>query len=315
MFKILFVLISITYLNANAFTERPFSDETLTIGYRVNQSEQRKISKQICRLFKKEYTTIKCETKGYLSSESITADLNKGKIQFGLLRGNFAIRQSNLNTVVSLYDEYLTVISKDNRINTLSELKDTKVGIFSGVRGVVYDVIQHEKGKNVDLNIEFFNSYSDVEYALYNNEIYAFITTTAHPNQKIYNLIKKGYKLNTIDSYAVNNMIEKYKYYHEADIPKDMYYTEKSINTVGIGIDFVTTANQQDKYVKMFLIAIFNNFPQFKLSNSALLGFTPKDMFERNTLPLHKESKAWVMKWKGGNMGNKKIKEPSLYLK
>jgi TRAP transporter TAXI family solute receptor len=311
MFKTLFLLISVMCLNGKAFITL---DETVTIGYRVNQSEQRKVAKEICKLFNKEHTTIQCKTKPYFSSESIATDLNKGNIQFALLRGNFAIRQSNLNTVFSLYDEYLTVISKDDRINTLSELKDTKVGIFSGVRGAVYDVIQHEKGKNVDLNIEILNSYSDVESALYNNQIYAFITTTTHPNQKIYNLVKKGYKLNTIDSYAVNNMIKKHKYYHEADIPKDMYYTEKSINTVGIGVDFVTIASQQDKYVKMFLTAVFNNFPKFKLSNPALLSFTPKDMFERNTLPLHKESKAWVMKWKGGNMGNKKIKEPSLYL-
>lgn len=307
MFRIvILMLVTLLSLNSYALVNRLFKDDVLTIGYRINQPEQRKIAKKICKLVEREYDSIGCDVEGFFSSEAITKKLHNGKIQLGLLRGNFAVRQSGLVSVVSLYEEYLTVLSKDGRIKTLSELKDTPVGVFAGVRGTIYDVINHEKGQNVELNLKTFELYDSAELALYNNEIYALILSTYHPNDKIYKLIKEGYKLNTVDSDAVNKMIKKYKYYYEADIPKDMYYTETPINTVGISIDMVASRDRNDRYVNIALTAIFKNFQEFKLSNKALLEFTPSKMFNRAVLPLHRESSAFLKNWKTGNFNNKK---------
>lgn len=265
----------------------------IKIGYRSNSKEQKEVASVICKFIEKTSKS-SCDVYGFSSSEEIYGALMRKKIDFAMLRGNVEARYSqSLYSVMSLYKESLTVLSKNGNIETMSELigNNIDIAILEGVNGMLTDSIAAEGyisgDYSKDKNIKQFQTLDDLISALKSGKFYAAILSTYHPNQKIAELIADGYKISNVDGNGVNKMINDKLCYFEGYVPENMYKDQVTVNTVAVVVGLVSSKMVDVEKVKTLTRAVFMNFERFKLSHNALLELTPKEMITDSISDLH----------------------------
>ncbi|MGX6960536.1 MAG: TAXI family TRAP transporter solute-binding subunit [Rickettsia endosymbiont of Pentastiridius leporinus] len=230
---------------------------------------------------------IKCEVIATNGSIENLELLKQGKIDLALVQANIAVeafegigyysdkdKMSNLRQLLSLHDEYFTVISKDkDGIKIFSDIDGKKItnGPAFSSSNITYNEVSSlykfsKKPKDLDINFE------DSIDKFCNSEIDAIIMMVGHTNPFI-NLVANKCEIDfvSIEKDKIAELIKQNRAFREATLHKDLYpgITDDQ-TTVKVAAILVTKDEVDRSILDKFIGAFHRNVNNFKLSNYLL---------------------------------------------
>lgn len=270
----------------------------------------------ICRLINRHKNEhgIQCSVESTGGSVYNLNALATGEIDFGVsqsdliyqaYQGDKCIKgvcpNKNLRTVVSFYTEPLTIVARqDAKVKQLKELKGKRINIGapgSGQRATVLNLIS-EMGWNLK-TFKQISGLNPVEQAtaLCDNKLDAIIYSVGHPNgsiQEASSLCKTN--LVNVSGPEIDIFLKKNPYYIPATIPGGLYKgTPDELNTFGVKVALLTSANMDKKSVKQLVRSLYNNFDSFKRIHPIFTSLTRDSIFSEGIVaPLHDAVKEFL---------------------
>ena len=166
------------------------------------------------------------------------------------------------STVCDLYMEQVQIVTLDENIKTVADLKGKNVSIGAPGSGVYFNAMDvlGAYGLGEEHIKPTFQSFGDSTEALQDGKIDAAFLTAGAPTTAVTSLAAtKPVYLVSIDPEHVAKLLETSPYYTETVIPKDAYNTAEDINTVAVGAVVIANDDVSEADVYNFLYGIYEN--------------------------------------------------------
>lgn len=183
------------------------------------------------------------------------------------------------------------VVRNDGDINSVADLKGKKVAMGpagGGVVNVVKDIFS-EYGFTIDDIETTYISYSEGIDALKDNNVDAAIVQAASPAPAIKQLAatSSNFKIISLEDEKRSKILEKYPYYSEITLDKDMYGTDSDIKTIYLSNMVVVNKDLSEELVYDITKALFENIDKIKNSHPAAKGFSVEKAVKGIPIELH----------------------------
>jgi len=261
----------------------------------------------ICKLVNKykKVTNIRCSVESTAGSVYNINTLKSGELDFAIAQSDVVFQASKgtnkfknrpikkLKSIMAIYPELLTLVTReDANIKQLLDIKEKRINlgnIGSGNEATAMVLLKQSKIKKNDLKFAGEYEADAMPQALKDNKIDGYFYMVGHPTANVKeaaNSIKM--KIIPLDGSAVKNLITKYPYFTQEEIPKGMYKgNPDSIKTFGVKAVLVTTSETSNKAVYTITKAILENFVIFKKFHSTYSNITKKSLLQGLSAPLH----------------------------
>ncbi|KAB0577669.1 TAXI family TRAP transporter solute-binding subunit [Fusobacterium naviforme] len=168
----------------------------------------------------------------------------------------------NFSTVCDLYMEQVQIVTLDENIKTIADLKGKNVSIGAAGSGVYFnamDVLNAYDLTEADIN-PTYQSFGDSAEALQDGKIDAAFLVAGAPTTAITSLAAtKQVYLVSLDDEHVEKLIAESPYYSKTSIPKDAYNTPDDIQTVAVGAVVIARDDVSEADVYNFLFGVYEN--------------------------------------------------------
>jgi uncharacterized protein len=299
------------------FSPGVFATDFFTIGTGGITGSYFPMGVVICRWVNTETpeTNLHCTVEMTDGSVANLNHLKEGTIAFALVQSD-VIYQSyrginrfegkpykKLRSVMAIYPEVLTLIVKKNAgITTLQDIKGKRINMGnpgSGSEVVTMNMLREAGLSKQDLALATTFSSTECPTALQKNQIDGYFFMVGHPTANI----SIAASLTAIDIIPLENqlikqIVQKYPYYIKGTIPWGLYESvdEKVIQSIGVKATLVTSADVPDKWVRLIVKTILDNFVYLKHIHPLLQqdAVTKKGLTEgRFSAPLHPAAKKY----------------------
>lgn len=180
-------------------------------------------------------------------------------------------KQDKFSTVCNLYMEQVQIVTLDENIKTVADLKGKNVSIGAPGSGVYFnaiDVLGAYDMTESDI-VPTFQSFGDSVEALQDGKIDAAFLTAGAPTTAVTSLAAtKPVYLVSIDKDHVEKLIKASPYYTETTIKKDAYNTPEDINTVAVGAVVIANDDVSEADVYNFLYGVYENIDAIKAAHA-----------------------------------------------
>ncbi len=194
---------------------------------------------------------------------------------------------NNVKAIASLYPEVVHCVTTNMDINTVADLKGKVVSMGapgSGTRANAEQFLEAYGLTAADVQVRDL-SFAESGSALQDGTIDAAFVVAGAPNSAITELsVSKPVKIVSIGDTERAAIIQKYPYYADYTIGKDVYKTEADATTLAIKAVLICRAELSDDDVYAFTKALFENQPELAAahakgaeltSDSAMIGIVP----------------------------------------
>lgn len=194
-------------------------------------------------------------------------------------------------TVASIYPEVVqVVVAADSGINTISDLAGKRVSIGDAGSGVEANALQVLSAYGLttdDISVNRL-SFKESGNAFKDGAIDAFFVTAGVPNTAVSELaVTRALKLVDISGSEADSLIADYPFYTKIVIPKDMYGTEKDIETVGVRAIIICRSDLNEEEVYLFTKAIYDNLGSLSSAHAKGKEFKLEEAADGVTVSLH----------------------------
>lgn len=158
---------------------------------------------------------------------------------------------TDFSVVADLYQEQVQIVTCDDTINTVDDLKGKTVSVGAANSGVffnavdilgVYGITLTEDGSD-DFN-PVYQSFADSADSLKDGKIDAAFIVAGAPTTAITDLATtKPTHLISLDQQHIDELIAENPYYSEATIAADVYDTAAPVTTVSVGAVIIVSNN------------------------------------------------------------------------
>ncbi len=206
---------------------------------------------------------------------------------------------SGLATVASIYPEVVqVVVASDGGINTIADLKGKNVSIGDAGSGVEANAIQVLDAYGLTVDDIKVNrlSFKESAGAFKDGAIDAFFVTAGVPNTAITELaLTRSLKLLNIDGDKAKALIERYPFYTNIIIPKDVYKTSEDVNTIGVRAIIICREDLKDEEVYLFTKALYESLDELGSAHAKGKEFKLEEAIDGVTVPLHPGAKKFFV--------------------
>jgi TRAP transporter TAXI family solute receptor len=199
----------------------------------------------------------------------------------------------DLRTIAALFEEHIHLVAlADSGINSVADLKGKRVSLDEPGSGTYVDanLILGANGLSVDdLTAEALKGNAASE-ALRNGKIDAFFVVTGYPTGALVELSSAvDIKLVPIDGAGADSLTEKYGFFAKSGIPDDAYEGVAGVETVAVGAQWFTSANEDEELVYNITKALWNEQSRKLLDVGHAKGktVTPDTALNGIGVPLH----------------------------
>ncbi|MFY9589147.1 TAXI family TRAP transporter solute-binding subunit [Rickettsia endosymbiont of Halotydeus destructor] len=299
--RLWFVVVSIFFVHSNVLAEQ----KLVRIGSGSILKGYYSIGLDLCKTIKLTNKDIKCEvvpTSGGVENLKL---LKEGKIDLALVQANIAVeafegigyydkqeKMQNFRQVLNLYDEYFTVIAKDDdKIKVFADIEGKRIsnGPSFSSSNITYDAVRKlynftKEPIDVDIN------YEDSIKKFCNKEIDVIMMMVGHPNPLI-SLIANSCEVDfvAIENARITELIKTNRAFRKGVLHKELYpgITENQ-NTVIVPAILVTREDIEFELLDKFIGAFHRNVASFKHSNYLLQNLDIKYFADTNNFVLPK---------------------------
>lgn len=206
---------------------------------------------------------------GFVNAAIVQSDtLAQALTGTGVFEGN---KLSGIHALAGLYTECCQIIVSDSsNINSVSDLKGTRISIGEKDSGVVENAkkILLSYGINISDITASYLSFSASAEAMKNGEIDAFFVTSAAPTSAVSELAKEmDVHLLSLDERTISYLKAVYDYYTDATIPAGTYKgQDEDITTIGVKSILVASDKLSDESAEKLTEMLFDKASDIQYS-------------------------------------------------
>ncbi|QBP43190.1 TAXI family TRAP transporter solute-binding subunit [Paenisporosarcina antarctica] len=235
------------------------------------------------------------ENVSLIQSKEVDIAITQSPMAVAGYNGTEPFKQKNEN-VATLFNGisqgvFQLVVLDSSGINSIADLKGKKVVLGpagGGAINVVTDLLGVYDLTIADITPTYV-SYSEGVSMLSDNNVDAVIIQAAAPSPAITELAAttKGYKLITIEPEKMEQLLSKFSYLNQIDLPSDMYGTKEDITTVYLTNMMVVRKDLNEEFIYNLTKAIFENLEKVQKSHPSAVGLTLESQGTPAPIPLH----------------------------
>ena len=169
---------------------------------------------------------------------------------------------TNISTVANLYMEQVQIVTLNENIKSVEDLKGKNVSIGAAGSGVYFNAIDvlGVYGLTEDDINPTYQSFGDSTEALQDGKIDAAFVVAGAPTTAVTSLsATKQVYLVSIDADHVKKLIEESPYYSEATISKDAYGMPEDATTVAVGAVVIANDDVSEDDIYNFCWGVYEN--------------------------------------------------------
>ena len=166
------------------------------------------------------------------------------------------------STVAALYTEQVQIVTLDDSIKTVADLKGKNVSIGAAGSGVYFNAIDILGAYDLtEADIKpTYQSFGDSADALKNGQIDAAFIVAGAPTTAVTSLATTNdVFLVSLDDEHIDALIEESPFYAKAVIEADTYGTDGDVTTVGVGAVLLARNDVSEDAVYALVADIFDN--------------------------------------------------------
>lgn len=166
------------------------------------------------------------------------------------------------STVAALYTEQVQIVTLDDSIKTVADLRGKNVSIGAAGSGTYFNAVDilGAYGMTVDDIKPTYQSFGDSADALKNGQIDAAFIVAGAPTTAVTDLsTTKSVNLVQLDEEHIADLIASCPYYTECTIAASVYGTATDIKTVGVGAVVLVRNDVSEDIVYAICADIFEN--------------------------------------------------------
>ena len=166
------------------------------------------------------------------------------------------------STVAALYMEQVQIVTLDENIKSVADLKGKNVSIGAAGSGVYFNAIDCLAAYDLteDDIKPTYQSFGDSTEALQDGKIDAAFVVAGAPTTAVTSLAAtKPVYLVSLDDEHIEKLIAESPYYSKNTISKDAYGTPEDVNTVAVGAVVIANDDVSEADVYNFLYGVFEN--------------------------------------------------------
>lgn len=219
-------------------------------------------------------TTVTAITSG--GSQANVEALDMGDAQLGFVQtdvGAYAYngtrlfeetgKVDNFSTVANLYVEQVQIVTLDESIKSVADLKGKNVSVGAAGSGVYYNAVDVLSAYGLDVEKDInptYQSFGDSAESLQDGKIDAAFVVAGAPTTAITSLAaSKPVYLVSLDDEHIDKLLADSPYYSKVTISKDAYNMPEDVTTVAVGAVVIARDDVSDADVYNFLYGIFEN--------------------------------------------------------
>lgn len=302
----------------SVFSTSVFATDFFTIGTGEITSSDFPMGVVICRWVNTQTpeTNLHCTVEATDGSVANINHIKDGTMAFGFAQSD-VIYQSyrginrfkgkpykKLRSVMTIFPKVLTlVVNKNAGISTVQDIKGKRINVGhsgSDSETITMDMFREAGLSKQDLALVTTLSTTECPTALQAGHIDGYFFMVGHPTANIrmatdltaINIIPLENKLR-------NQMVNKFPYYSQETIPWGLYDgVNEAIQSIGVKATLVTSVDVPDKWVRLVVKTIVDNFVYLKHIHPLLQqdAVTKKGLTEgRFSAPLHPAAKKYYM--------------------
>ena len=296
----LLIFLLLTFLSFITFSVRA---DSIKIASGSTNGAYYPTALQICELINKNNSIVKCEAIQSSGSINNIELLKSEKVDFAMIQSDIAKDvldgtgiffgdepYQDIRFVLSLFDEYLTIISKDESgILTFSDLNDKKIGVNLSGSGAKSGLLVALKYYNFLKTPEIINtSESLMALKLCDQEIDAVVTFSAHPNSLVQNITSLcNTEFVAIDPLKIESITAANPIYKGAILNSGPYANiSHPVNTIKTKNIIVTSARVSTNKIEILKNTIRQYFDDFTKSYPPLQQLDKSEVFRVDIGPI-----------------------------
>ncbi len=170
---------------------------------------------------------------------------------------------TDLRTIAALFEEHIHLVTLEgNGINSVADLKGKRVSVDEPGSGTYVDssLILEANGLSLsDINEENLKGSAATE-ALRNGKVDALFIVAGYPTGALVELASAAdMKLVPISGAGADALTEKYGFFAQSAIPEGVYEGVDATQTVAVGAQWFTNANEDDDLIYQITKALWND--------------------------------------------------------
>lgn len=198
----------------------------------------------------------------------------------------------NIRVLAALYAETVQLITMDDDINDISDLKGKSVSVGQAGSGAYFNAIDVLESANLGLDDikPQYQSFEDSKESLKDGKIDAAFIVAGAPTTAITELATTNkVKLVDINGKFKEKLIKDHPYYNSLVIKKGTYPgQDRDIETVAVQATILVDENLDEDTVYKLTAAIFDHKDEIKKENAKAEELSLENASSITTLPYHK---------------------------
>lgn len=226
--------------------------------------------------------------------------IHTGDIEMGLTNSNLAYFAFNgedpytekidISAISSLHPSVLHIVTRSNsNINSVSDLKGKRVAVGPAGGGTIpiLTALLEEAGLSMDDINDTYLSYADGFSQLSDSNVDVALALAGYPTSAVVEAsTSNNLKFVNVDPELSKKVLEKYPYYSQIIVPKDVYGFSEDGVTIGVR-NLLIVSNKLDKeLVYQMTKAVFDHLDEFKEANANAKQID-MDSITETPIPLH----------------------------
>lgn len=199
--------------------------------------------------------------------------------------------KEKINFVMSGYETIFNqFLPKDSDIKTFTDLKGKKCGVANGTMLQSYWPMLLEMHGMTENDVQTVGlSFGDIINGISDGTLDYGIHVTSMPNSNLSDLaLTKGIKMLGFEEDIIKKITEKYFYFKEAIIPKDVYKLDADVITIGTRNTIIASPDLDAQVVYDFLDVVLSSEEDLKLVSPSAAAFNKENaLLYSDLIPMH----------------------------
>lgn len=261
----------------------------------------------LCRLVNltREQHGIRCAVRSTPGSVTNLRQVTDGTLDLGIAeagqlfnavngRGKFAKPDPQLRTLISLYPEYISVLSRtDSGINSFADLYNKRINIGKEGSSQRITLAMLMAARNWQLG-DFAEVHqlepADQAKALCENRIDATLYVVGHPSGAIKEALRDcDSQLVSLSLRDIETLTTTNPHYHPLSLRGDYYDdSQQDVTTAGVNATLFTRADLPDEVAYAMVKSLFSQFERFRRMHPAFVDLSVENMVKPSlAAPMH----------------------------
>jgi TRAP transporter TAXI family solute receptor len=198
---------------------------------------------------------------------------------------------TQFSAVANLYMEQVQIVTLNDSIKTVADLKGKVVSVGAAGSGVYFNAVDVLEAYGLDVNKDIkptYQSFGDSTEALLDGKIDAAFIVAGAPTTSVTSLAtSRKVRLVSLDEEHINALLAKSPYYTKYVVDKSTYNMDSDAQTVAVGALIIADNKASEADIYNFLYGIFDNLPTLQSAHAKAKEFDLKFAASFGSFPYH----------------------------